>query len=196
MCVLQHNLQDAVCHITEGIERINGWEKAGVMARANLTPGSPQVMVITRTPDPEESNTRYAQGGIISRGPEDSAELLAKDLIQYVMCCQRVLAVLPRLQGQPPICCQGQRIQGVPLRQLAERQVDPDGVEQSSGNLCRGRLCRCRQLVGHLPLLFLLHQHLVAFARHRDFVGLLFVHFFDSLMHPERACFPDKQSEV
>lgn len=39
-----------------------------------------QVLVITRAPTPEESNTRYAQGGIIERGPGDSAALLAQDV--------------------------------------------------------------------------------------------------------------------
>ena len=28
-----------------------------------------QITLITRDPDPHESNTRYAQGGIIGRGP-------------------------------------------------------------------------------------------------------------------------------
>lgn len=40
-----------------------------------------QVLVITRTPDPEESNTRYAQGGIVARGPGDSPEQLARDIV-------------------------------------------------------------------------------------------------------------------
>ncbi len=39
-----------------------------------------RVLVVTRAPSPEESNTRYAQGGIVGRGPEDSAELLAQDI--------------------------------------------------------------------------------------------------------------------
>lgn len=39
------------------------------------------VTVITRAQDPEESNTRYAQGGIVARGPHDSAELLIKDIL-------------------------------------------------------------------------------------------------------------------
>jgi len=33
-----------------------------------------QITIITRAPDPHESNTRYAQGGIIGRGPEDTSE--------------------------------------------------------------------------------------------------------------------------
>ncbi len=39
-----------------------------------------QILVITRTNNPEESNTRYAQGGIVGRGPQDSAEALAHDI--------------------------------------------------------------------------------------------------------------------
>jgi L-aspartate oxidase len=40
-----------------------------------------RIILITRDPDPEESNSRYAQGGIISRGPGDSAELLEQDIL-------------------------------------------------------------------------------------------------------------------
>jgi L-aspartate oxidase len=40
-----------------------------------------QIIMITRDPDPHESNTRWAQGGIIYRGPDDSAELLVKDIL-------------------------------------------------------------------------------------------------------------------
>jgi L-aspartate oxidase len=39
-----------------------------------------QVLVITRVTDPEESNTRYAQGGIIGRAHDDSPHLLATDI--------------------------------------------------------------------------------------------------------------------
>jgi len=40
-----------------------------------------QITLITRARDSHESNTRYAQGGIIGRGPDDSADLLYKDII-------------------------------------------------------------------------------------------------------------------
>ena len=40
-----------------------------------------QITIITRATDAHESNTRYAQGGIIGRGPDDSAELLFEDII-------------------------------------------------------------------------------------------------------------------
>lgn len=40
------------------------------------------ITIITREPDPHESNTGYAQGGIISRGPDDSADLLVKDILE------------------------------------------------------------------------------------------------------------------
>jgi L-aspartate oxidase len=42
--------------------------------------GQRQVTVVTRTADPAESNTRYAQGGIVGRGRDDSPELLARDV--------------------------------------------------------------------------------------------------------------------
>jgi L-aspartate oxidase len=39
-----------------------------------------EILVVTPAADPCESNTRYAQGGIIGQGPNDSAELLIEDL--------------------------------------------------------------------------------------------------------------------
>jgi L-aspartate oxidase len=40
-----------------------------------------QITVLTRAPDPHESNTQYAQGGIIGRGVDDNSELLLKDIL-------------------------------------------------------------------------------------------------------------------
>ena len=40
------------------------------------------VTVITEAEDPLESNTYYAQGGIIYRGQEDSPDLLAEDIVR------------------------------------------------------------------------------------------------------------------
>jgi L-aspartate oxidase len=40
-----------------------------------------QVLVVTRTADAAESNTRYAQGGIVGRGGGDSPQLLARDVV-------------------------------------------------------------------------------------------------------------------
>ena len=40
-----------------------------------------QVVVITRASEPEESNTRYAQGGIVTLGEEDNADLLVDDIL-------------------------------------------------------------------------------------------------------------------
>lgn len=41
-----------------------------------------QVTVITRAHDPEESNTRYAQGGIVARGMGDAPGLLVEDILR------------------------------------------------------------------------------------------------------------------
>lgn len=40
-----------------------------------------KITILTRENDPQESNTRYAQGGIIGRGENDSAEILARDIV-------------------------------------------------------------------------------------------------------------------
>jgi L-aspartate oxidase len=39
------------------------------------------IILITRDPDEGESNSRYAQGGIIGRGPDDSVDLLVDDIL-------------------------------------------------------------------------------------------------------------------
>ena len=40
-----------------------------------------EIITITRAASPEETNTRYAQGGIIARGVHDSPELLTQDIL-------------------------------------------------------------------------------------------------------------------
>ncbi|MBI4765366.1 MAG: L-aspartate oxidase [Deltaproteobacteria bacterium] len=55
---------------------------AGATAALNLARDPERhIILINRAPDPRESNSRYAQGGIISRGPGDSPELLVEDIL-------------------------------------------------------------------------------------------------------------------
>jgi L-aspartate oxidase len=55
---------------------------AGAAAALRLAQNSERkIILITREADPEESNTRYAQGGIIHRGPDDSADQLVADIL-------------------------------------------------------------------------------------------------------------------
>jgi L-aspartate oxidase len=55
---------------------------AGATAALRLARNSQRrILVLTRDPDPQESNSRYAQGGIIGRGQDDDAELLYKDIL-------------------------------------------------------------------------------------------------------------------
>jgi L-aspartate oxidase len=55
---------------------------AGATAALELAK-NPQrhIILITRNPDPHESNTRWAQGGIVYRGVEDSVDLLVQDIL-------------------------------------------------------------------------------------------------------------------
>jgi len=55
---------------------------AGCTAALLLADKGVSVTVVTRSQDPHESNTYYAQGGIIFRGNEDSKELLSEDIIR------------------------------------------------------------------------------------------------------------------
>ncbi len=54
---------------------------AGATAALQLAEAGLEVTVVTRAADPAESNTYYAQGGIIYQGHDDSPELLAKDIL-------------------------------------------------------------------------------------------------------------------
>lgn len=54
---------------------------AGAVAALGLARDQQRrILVITRAANPDESNTRYAQGGIVGRGPEDSPKLLEQDI--------------------------------------------------------------------------------------------------------------------
>jgi L-aspartate oxidase len=53
---------------------------AGLTAAIHLADSGRKVCVINRAFDAGESNTRYAQGGIIWWGEEDSPELLRRDI--------------------------------------------------------------------------------------------------------------------
>jgi len=69
--------------MTEKLETdvlIIGCGIAGATAALRLADQGLDVTVTTRSKDPKESNTYYAQGGIIFRGRDDSPELLAKDI--------------------------------------------------------------------------------------------------------------------
>jgi L-aspartate oxidase len=56
---------------------------AGATAALTLAENSHRrIILITRELDPHESNTRYAQGGIIGRGPDDSPDLLVQDILE------------------------------------------------------------------------------------------------------------------
>ncbi|MDY7077474.1 MAG: L-aspartate oxidase [Chloroflexota bacterium] len=55
---------------------------AGAAAALRLAQDSQrQITLITRAADPEESNSRYAQGGIVTLGEKDSADLIVKDVL-------------------------------------------------------------------------------------------------------------------
>jgi L-aspartate oxidase len=54
---------------------------AGCAAALSAARKGVSVVMLTKLPDPEEANTRYAQGGIIYTGPDDSPDLLARDIL-------------------------------------------------------------------------------------------------------------------
>ncbi|HUH97043.1 MAG TPA: L-aspartate oxidase [Anaerolineales bacterium] len=55
---------------------------AGIAAALQLAQNPKRkIILLTRSADPHESNTFWAQGGIIHRGPGDNADLLVKDVL-------------------------------------------------------------------------------------------------------------------
>jgi L-aspartate oxidase len=52
---------------------------AAALAAARTGAG---VVILTKLPNPEEANTRYAQGGIVYTSPDDSPGLLVKDILE------------------------------------------------------------------------------------------------------------------
>ncbi len=69
---------------------------AGSVAALQLAEAGVPVTVVTRAQEPQESNTYYAQGGIIYRGIDDSPRLLMEDLTRVGAghCNPRSVAIL------------------------------------------------------------------------------------------------------
>lgn len=55
---------------------------AGCAAALAAARRGAEVALLTKLSDPEEGNTRYAQGGIVYTGPDDSPELLVEDIVE------------------------------------------------------------------------------------------------------------------
>lgn len=68
------------CHQTDVL--IIGSGIAGATAALMLTEADIHVTVVTRASDPADSSTLKAQGGIIYRGENDTAQLLEKDILR------------------------------------------------------------------------------------------------------------------
>lgn len=85
--------------MTDGLEAevlIIGCGIAGGVAALQLAGAGVPVTVVTRAQEPQESNTYYAQGGIIYRGTDDSPALLAEDLTRVGAghCNPKAVAIL------------------------------------------------------------------------------------------------------
>jgi L-aspartate oxidase len=55
---------------------------AGCTAAITASASGKRVLLLTKTADPMESNTRYAQGGIVALGENDSRDLLYDDIVK------------------------------------------------------------------------------------------------------------------
>ncbi len=62
-----------------------------------------RILVVTPAADPIETNSRYAQGGIIGRGPHDSADLLMQDLDRAGAQANSSRAIRLLAEAGPPL---------------------------------------------------------------------------------------------
>ncbi|HOJ50096.1 MAG TPA: L-aspartate oxidase [Spirochaetota bacterium] len=70
---MPNNIETQILIIGSGI--------AGSITALQLSEWFDDIIVITKNLDPTESNTKYAQGGIIYKGEADNPELLTKDIL-------------------------------------------------------------------------------------------------------------------
>ena len=96
---------------------------AGCAAAHAAAKKGAEVLLITRNSSPEESNTLYAQGGIIFRGNNDAPEKLAADIIAAGagLCYEPAVRILSE---EGPRCVQDILID--------ELQVPFDVVDEST----------------------------------------------------------------
>jgi len=88
-----------------------------------LDPGR-QITVITRASDLHESNSRYAQGGIVSRNSDDSAELLTADILAAGAGASSPIAARILAEEGPPLLEEILvRMAGIPFDRDADGQL-------------------------------------------------------------------------
>ncbi len=87
-----------------------------------------QITLLTRARDPHESNTRYAQGGIVARGPDDSPDLLAADILRAGAGASRPEAVRLLAEQGPAL-----------VEDLLIRQAETPFDRAPDGSLAWGR---------------------------------------------------------
>ena len=95
-----------------------------------------QVTVVTNAAEPWESNTFYAQGGIIGRGPEDSADLLAEDLLR-AGCGYNNPQAVKILAEQGPRLLQKVLLDKLGIRFTGTRGDRPDYIREAAHSTTR-----------------------------------------------------------
>ncbi len=101
---------------------------AGATAALKLADQGMHVVVVTSAADPQESNTRYAQGGIIYRGVDDTPAALAEDITRAGAGHCNPIAVDILAEEGP------QRVDEILLKRA---KVDFDRVESGELSLAR-----------------------------------------------------------
>ncbi|MCU0519986.1 MAG: L-aspartate oxidase [Anaerolineae bacterium] len=105
-----------------------------------------QVMLITRAYDPEDSNTRYAQGGIVARGHDDSPDLLVEDILRAGAGLSLPAAARQIAELGPAL------VEDVLLRQLGvpfQRDADGNLTYTREGSHSVSRILHVEDATGH-----------------------------------------------
>ena len=104
---------------------------AGATTALTLAERGLDVTVVTPAGDPQETNTYYAQGGVIYRGVDDSPDLLAEDISAAGAGHCNPVAVRILAEEGPPIL---ERFLVDKLGVPFDRREDGSGIYRASEN--------------------------------------------------------------
>lgn len=112
---------------------------AGATAALTAADEGARVLVLTKEQDLAECNTRYAQGGIIAEGPDDSPDLLYDDVLRAGAGLSWPDAVSVLAHEGPPL-----------VRELLVERLAVDFDRNEAGELhCTGEAAHSRRRIFH-----------------------------------------------
>ena len=120
---------------------------AGGVTALQLADNGIQVTIITRSSQPEESNTFYAQGGIIYKGKNDSTQLRSEDIIRAGAGHSNPKAVKLMAEKGPELV---RKILLDKLKVPFDRDEDGDFSLVTEGSHSTARILHCHDNTGEI----------------------------------------------